>query len=144
MSISRRKFLSSSAVLSALVLLKPGSLVLGHTPVNKINAGSIPVKHLSRSMFEPHVGENFQVRVGKQTFNLRLVAVEDANPRSTGITTKRAARTDAFSLQFQASKPLPATIHTLDHKTIGTFNLFTTQSEKGARFLHTAILNHFV
>jgi hypothetical protein len=144
MSISRRKFLSSSAVLSALVLLKPGSMVLGHTPANRIIAGSMPVQHFNRSMFEPHLGETFRVLVGKQTVNLKLAAITDVNPRSTGITIKRTARTDGFSLQFEASKPLPATIHTLDHQTIGSFRLFTTQSEKGSRFLHTAILNHFV
>ena len=136
MSVSRRRFLKSSAVVSAALVLKPGTFILGQNSLwsnNPVNS----VQPYSREMFEPYVGDTFQVRVGKQMVDLKLVTLQNL---------PQASRTDGFSLQFQASKRLPTTakIHTLNHKAVGSFDLFMGQSKAGSKFLHTAIVNHLV
>jgi hypothetical protein len=95
-------------------------------------------------MFEPYVGDIFNVRAGKQIVQLKLVALENVAPTSRGITTGRVARTDCFSLRFHASSPLPATarIHNLNHSKLGSFDLYMSQSQNGRKFLQTAIVNH--
>lgn len=145
MSVSRRRFLKSSAALSAAFVLRPGTFVLGHGS-NQSNNAPIKFRFYSREMFQPFVGDTFHVRTGNQTTCLKLVALTDLNQRSAGITTGRTNRTDCFSLQFRASTPLPTTAatHTLNHDKLGSFDLFMTQSEDGARFLHTAIVNQRV
>ena len=139
MSVSRRTFLRSGAVMSAALLLKPSVFVFGHDSITPGNAPNTRagVQLYSREMFEPFVGDTFQVRVGKQIVDLKLVALEN-HPQSS--------RTDGFSLQFHAAKRLPtaAKIHNLNHKKLGSFDLFMGQSKAGAKFLHTAIVNHLV
>jgi hypothetical protein len=144
MSVSRRRFLKSGAVVSAALLLKPGTFIFGQKPLS--NASLKPVPSYSREMFEPYVGDIFRVRVGKQMVNLKLVALEDMQRASHGITTGKIARTDCFSLRFHAAKRLPATakIHELKHSKLGSFDLFMTPSEKDSKFRHTAIVNHLV
>jgi hypothetical protein len=95
-------------------------------------------------MFEPYVGDVFRVHAGKQIFELKLVALENASPASRGITTGKVARTDCFSMRFQATRPLPTTarMHNLNHNKLGSFDLFMSQSKKGSKFLQTAIVNH--
>jgi hypothetical protein len=143
MSVSRRKFLRSSAALSAALLFKPATSILGH---NSVQASSVPGQSglYSRAMFEPYVGDTFHVYSGNQIVELKLVAIEDLNPRSTSITKGKTSNTDCFSLQFKASGSLPATgsIQTLRHSALGTFDLFTIQSESRSGIVHTAIVNH--
>lgn len=144
MSISRRRFLRSAAVVSAAaVILKPGTFVFAQNS-QWSNTSSTPFQSYSREMFEPYVGDVFRVRVGKQNVDLKLVALEDSQPVSAGITTGNIARTDCFSLRFHATKPLPATarIRNLNHRKLGSFDLFMSQSQKDRKFLHTAIVNH--
>jgi hypothetical protein len=95
-------------------------------------------------MFEPYVGDVFRVRVGKQMVDLKLVALENVSPASRGITTGKPARTDCFSMQFHAIRPLPVStrVHNLNHCKLGSFDLFMSQSKKGGKFLQTAIINH--
>ena len=127
MSVSRRSFLRSSAVVSAALVLKPSTFILGN---------NVPTQSYSREMFEPYVGDTFRVRVGKQTVDLKLVALTNE---------KKASCTDCFSLRFEATKPLPrATMHTLNHSKVGNFDLFMVQSKSGAKYLQTAIVNHVV
>jgi hypothetical protein len=149
MSVSRRKFLRSGAVLSAVLLLKPGSFVVGQNSLwsnqaadNAINPG----RGYSREMFAPYVGDVFRVRVGKQIVDLKLASLTDAEPVSSGITTGKIARTDCFSLRFYANSPLhsTATIRQLNHPKLGTIDLFLSQSKQGSGFFHTAIVNHLV
>lgn len=136
MSVSRRRFLKSSAVVSAALVLKPGTFILGQDSLWS-NSSLNSVQPYSREMFEPYVGETFQVRVGKQMVDLKLVALENLPPTS---------RTDGFSLQFHAAKRLTTTakIHNLNHQKLGSFDLFMGQSKAGGKFLHTAIVNHLV
>jgi hypothetical protein len=96
-------------------------------------------------MFEPFVGDVFRVRAGKQTVDLKLVALENSQPVSPGITTGNIARTDCFSLRFEASRQLPAVakIHNLNHRQLGSFDLFMSHSADG-KFLHTALINQLV
>jgi len=150
MSVSRRKFLKSGAVVSAALLLKPGTFMFGQKSVSSVksvsNTSLKPVQSYSREMFEPYIGDIFRVRVGKRMVDLKLVALEDMQRASHGITTGRIARTDCFSLRFHAARRLPATakIHKLNHSKLGSFDLFMTQSKKDAKFRHTAIVNHLV
>jgi len=124
-------------------VLKPSSFVFGRNSLRSNN--SLNSNHAySREMFEPYLGEVFRVRVGKQTVELKLVALENASPASRGITTGKVSRTDCFSMRFQAARPLPVSTasRTLNHGKLGSFDLFMNQSKEGGKFLHTAIVNH--
>jgi hypothetical protein len=144
MSVTRRSFLRSGAIMSAALVLKPGTFVLGENSPRS-NSQS-PVHAYSREMFAPYIGDIFRVRVGKQMVDLKLVALEDFQPASHGITTGKIARTDCFSLRFQAAKQFPAItgLHSLKHSKVGSFDLFMIHSEERARFQHTAIVNRLV
>ena len=147
MSVSRRRFLKASAVVSAALVLKPGTFALSQNsqPSNSLSSNALDVYR--REMFEPYVGDVFRVRAGKQTVDLKLVALENASPASRGITTGKIAHTDCFSLRFHATKPLPRTagIHNLNHSKLGSFDLFMVHSrERGGKFLETAIVNRIV
>jgi hypothetical protein len=147
MSVSRRRFLSSGAVLSAGLLLKPGTFILGQESQRSDRSPEANTVHsYRREMFEPYVGDVFRVRVGKQIVDLKLVALDNLQRTSRGITTGKIARTDGFSLRFQATTPLPAGVdtHNLNHSKVGSFDLFMTQSSSDARFIQTAIINHVV
>lgn len=148
MKVSRRNFLRSSAALSAALFLKPGTSVLGQNPVwsNTAALSSAASQFYSRATFEPLVGDTFRVRVENQMIDLKLVAITDLKSEAAGITTGKTSRTDCFSLRFHASHPLPAsaTFHNLEHKSLGSFGLFMTQSDAGSGFLHTAIVNRRV
>jgi hypothetical protein len=143
MSVSRRRFLKAGAVLSAALVLKPGTFVFGRNSLWSNNSPN-PDHCYRREMFEPYVGDVFRVRVGKQMIDLKLVALENVSPASRGITTGKNVRTDCFSMRFHATKPLPAAahIHNLNHAHLGSFDLFMSQSKKGGRFVQTAIVNH--
>jgi hypothetical protein len=145
MSVSRRKFLSSAAVLSAALVFKPGTFAFGQNSLWSTTAPS-PDHSYRREMFEPYVGDVFRVRIGKQVVDLKLVALDTVSPASRGITTGKTARTDCFSMQFHSTRSLPATarMHNLNHSKLGNFDLFMTQSRKGSKFLQTAIINHVV
>src|SRR5215216_4992551 len=123
MSVSRRRFLRSAAVVSAVFVLKPGSFVFGQNSPWANNATN-PDHSYRREMFEPYVGDIFQVYVGKQMVNLKLVAIENVAPASRGITTGRVARTDCFSMRFQAARPLPSVVSSrnLHHTKLGSFD----------------------
>lgn len=149
MSISRRRFLRSAAVVSAAVVLKPSTLVFAqNSPQSNTSPNTLSNTFglYSREMFEPYVGDVFRVRTGKQIVNLKLVALENSQPVSPGITTGNMARTDCFSLRFEASKRLSASskIHHLNHRHIGSFDLFMAPSEEGSKFLHSAVINQLV
>ena len=143
MSVSRRRFLKAAAVVSAAVALKPGTFAFGRNSLWSDNAAN-PEHSYRREMFEPYVGDVFRVRVGKQTVDLKLLALDTVSPASRGITTGKTTRTDCFSMQFQATSSLPARarMHNLNHSKLGNFDLFMTQSKKGGKFLQTAIVNH--
>ena len=143
MSVSRRKFLTAGAVMSAALVLKPGTFVFGRNSLWSNNSPN-PDHGYRREMFEPYVGDVFRVHVGKQIVDLKLVALENISPASRGITTGKPARTDCFSMQFHAIRPLPVTgrIHNLNHSKLGSFDLFMSPSKKGGKFLQTAIVNH--
>ena len=145
MSVSRRRFLRSAAVVSAALVLKPGSFVFGRNSLRSHNSPN-PDHAYSREMFEPYIGDVFRVRVGKQMVDLKLVALENVSPASRGITTGKVRRTDCFSMRFQAAKPLPVSTSSrnLNHLEMGSFDLFMSQSKEGDKFLHTAIVNHVV
>ena len=147
MFVSRRRFLSSAAVVSAAFALKPATLALANNASwsNTTPNNGFGIQNYTREMFEPYVGDTFRVRVGKQMVDLKLVSLTDEKPGS-GITTGRVARTDCFSMRFHATKPLPrhAAIRTLNHGKLGDLDLFMVQSEKRRDFFQTAIVNHVV
>ena len=140
MSVSRRKFLRTGAVVSAALVFKPSTFIFGKDTItsNSVLNNEPGIRSYSREMFEPYVGDVFRVRVGKQVVDLKLVALTNIGP-AYGRT-----RTDCFSLKFHATKPLPATVHTMNHSKLGDFDLFMVQTKDKARFLQTAIVNHLV
>ena len=146
MSVSRRKFLRSAAVVSAALVLKPGTLAFGRNSLWSNSNSPNPDHSYRREMFEPYIGDVFRVRVGKQMVDLKLVALENSKPASTKITTGKAAPTDCFSLRFQTRAQLPGTgrVHNLKHTHLGGFDLFMTPSKEGATFQHTAVINQLV
>jgi hypothetical protein len=147
MSVSRRRFLKASAIVSAAFVLKPGTFALGQKNSHSSHSpNSDRLDLYRREMFAPYVGDVFRVRVGKQMVNLKLAALDTVAPTSPGITTGKIVRTDCFSLRFHAETPLPTTarIHHLQHSKLGGFDLFMSQSQEGSKLLHTAIVNHFV
>ena len=151
MSVSRRRFLRSGALVSAALLLKSGTTAFGSTSTFR-NAGddatatNDPARFYSREMFEPYIGDTFRVHVGKQTVDLKLVALDQVAPAKRGPATRKTARTDCFSMRFHAVKQLSATAGSrqLQHAKLGAFELFTTQSTNGSSFVHTAIVNHLI
>ena len=158
MSVSRRRFLRTGALVSAALVLKPAADALGknspwsnsassfgHRPVHA-DTTTKPFHAYSRQTFEPYIGDVFRVRVGKQTVDLKLVALTPVEPASAGITTGKTARTDCFSMRFHASKPLPVTTrsHQLSHAQLGNFDLFMNQSSNGREFVQTAVVNHLI
>lgn len=145
MSVSRRRFLKSGAVVSAALVFKPTSLAFGRNFLPSPNSTSSHASHVyRREMFEPYVGDVFSVRVGKQMVDLKLVALESVAPASRGITTgRRVARTDCFSMRFHASKPLQTSgLKNLSHHKLGRFDLFMSEARVGSKFTQTAIVNH--
>ena len=128
MSVSRRRFLRTGAVVSAALVLKPSTFVFGNHPLTPSTG------IYSREMFEPYVGDTFSVRVGKQVVDLKLLALTDV----------KSANTDCFSMRFQAAKSLSASVHTLNHHKLGNFDLFMVQSDDGSKFMQTAIVNNLV
>lgn len=144
MSVSRRRFLKAGAVVSAALVLKPGTFIFGQNSPWSNNSVDATPHIYRREMFEPYIGDVFHVRVGKQIVDLKLMALENVSPVSRGVTTGRVARTDCFVMQFHAAKPLPlrARIHNLNHSQLGSFDLFMSQSKEGRKFLQTAIVNH--
>lgn len=155
MSVSRRRFLTNGALLSAAFMLKPATDAFGknspwsngvNRSLNHTKADSKPKPYhsYSRETFEPYVGEVFHVRVGKRTFDLKLIELTAIEPASTGITTGKSIRTDCFYMQFHASKQLPATANAyhLSHAKLGNFDLFMNQSSNGRAFVQLALVNH--
>jgi hypothetical protein len=143
MSVSRRKFLKAGAVMSAALVLKPGTFVFGRNSLWSNNSHD-SLRSYSREMFEPYMGDTFRVRVGKQMIDLKLVALENSEPASPSIG--KSARTDSFSLRFHTRTQLPGTgrVHNLKHTQLGGFDLFMIQSKDGAAFRHTAVINHLL
>ena len=143
MSVSRRRFLTAGAFMSAALVLKPGTFAFGRNSLWSNESASADHGY-RREMFEPYIGDVFRVRVGKQMVDLKLVGIEKFAPASCGITTGKVARTDCFAMRFHATTPLPATAscRNLNHSKLGSFELFLSQSKKGGKFQHTAIVNH--
>ena len=136
--------------MSAAFVCQSGTTAFGSTSTSAIAGNGAtptkPVHSYSREMFQPYIGEIFRVRIGKQTVDLKLVALADVAPAKSGITTGKTARTDCFSMRFHAVKSLPATASSreLQHAKLGAFELFMTQSTDGSSFVHTAIVNHLI
>ena len=157
MSFSRRRFLSTSALVSAAFVLKPAVAALGKsspwsTGVNrsltqtKIDSTSKPFHAYGRETFEPYVGDVFHVRVGKKTIDLKLMELTTVEPGSTDISAGKTVRTDCFSMKFHASKQLPATANAyhLSHAKLGKFDLFMNQASNGRAFVQIAFVNHLI
>ena len=62
MSVSRRKFLTAGAVMSAALVLKPGTFVFGRNSLWSNNSPN-PDHIYRREIFEPYIGDVFRVRV---------------------------------------------------------------------------------
>jgi hypothetical protein len=109
-----------------------------------VEAQRDPVFWFTFETFEPYVGGIFQApnSLGKLV-ELRLESC--TKYLVTNKLTKRAGRTDSFSLLFKASEGLPpfTSIHSIKHPALGEFDLFLTPLKgQDGEFLYEAIINH--
>lgn len=109
-----------------------------------VEAQRDPVFWFTDETFQPYVGGIFQApnSLG-QLVELRLEDLQKLVVSNT--LTKRAGRTDSFSLLFKAAEGLPpfTSIHSIKHPALGEFDLFLTpiKGEVG-EFLYEAVINH--
>src|SRR5688572_15188506 len=142
MSVSRRKFIKSSALtaLSAGLIFKVGESAFGQKrvpdrPISKFEvpneAQQNPILYYNRATFEPYVGGTFIGRDARgRSVEMNLVSVREYKPNSTKITTGETRKTESFSLTFSASSSLPpfTSIHIIEHAVLGKFDLFLQRS----------------
>src|SRR5919106_3851642 len=108
MSVSRRRFLKSGAVVSAALVLNPSTFVFGNDSITSNSATTnkqAASQFYTREMFEPYVGDTFRVRVGRRVIDLKLMSLTDEKQKSNG----NNACTNCFSMRFHALQQLPAT-----------------------------------
>ncbi len=152
MPVTRRNFLKAGAftALSAGLALHPAGLVLAQTskgdfPIPQ-EAKTDAVFYYKKATFDPYVNTTFRARARGGEVELVLIKVTDVGSPVRSKLTRRARRTEGFSLLFRASAPLSAitTIHTLEHDALGRFSLFLVRaSAEGAReLLYEAVINH--
>ena len=158
MPIPRRFFLKSGMLtaLSAGFALRNAGLVFGQkkgrvtTAIDyriPIRAQQEPTYYFTRATFDPYVGDIFQAPNARgKLVTLKLLSVSSYKPQATTkISTKSGRDTDAFSLLFSASEPLPAftSIHKISHPALGKFDLFLTpRKATDGTILYEAVFNH--
>ena len=92
---------------------------------------------ITRMMFTENLGTQFTFRLkGVKLTDMPLIAVFNLNPpsvKSDGTTSR-----ECFSIVFQglASLPLRQGTYTVQHATLGTFDLFIVPGAKSASGLH--------
>lgn len=141
MSVSRRRFLRSGALggLAAGLMLKSNSLVFGHDDQSVAQAAGF---NYSRADFEPHVGNIFRLRQGKQTLDLTLVSLTDYQSSRRSRTAK-TQNTECFVLAFRVPKHFSGSwTYQLEHPKLGKFDLFMTRN--GDPDQMTAVVNRIV
>jgi hypothetical protein len=109
-----------------------------------IEAQKDPVFWFTNETFEPYVGGIFQAPNSRgQLIELRLERVKKFVPNNK--LTKRAGRSDSFTLLFKATAQLPpfTSIHKMQHSALGNFDLFLTPLRgQDGEFLYEAVINH--
>jgi hypothetical protein len=159
MSVSRRKFIKSSALtaLSAGLIFKAGESAFGQkkTPDRPIfkfevpyEAQQNPILYYNRATFEPYVGGTFIGRDARgRAIELRLVSVKEYKPDpGKRITTGGTRKIDSFSLTFNASTSLPpfTSIHVIEHAVLGKFDLFLQHSGDSSQLIYQAVISHLL
>jgi Domain of unknown function (DUF6916) len=160
MSVSRRKFIKSTALigLSAGLFFKAGDFAFGQKqkvpdrPVLKseipAEASRNPIIYYNHDTFEPYIGGTFITRDARgRAIELRLISVTEYKPKSeTRITTGSTRKTESCSLAFSASSSLPpsTSIYVIEHPVLGKFDLFLTRSGDNSQIIYEAVINHLL
>lgn len=158
MSVSRRKFLTKSAIAAAAFVAAP--LPAAWSGVHQPSPDVTPSSHifgktavLDRHAFEQAVGSHFQVSSKSGDFQpvwLTLLAVSDLpaivpiNPASMAVPppkTFTSVTTVGYLVTFNSSaEPLPQGVYTFKHDVLGTFDLLIVP-ESHAGTTYTAVFN---
>ena len=156
MSVSRRSFLQTGSRfgLAALLANPIARVALGQEVLSKRLGTGIgnPVPrqvladrlyNISRAMFIDNLKTKFTFRLGRVALtDMTLIEVEDLNPpfvHSDGTGSR-----DCFSLVFRGPSDLRLRqdTYTLDHRTLGVFNLFVVPGYTSGRWTrYGAIIN---
>jgi len=146
MDLSRRSFLGVGTRMG-LGALFTGSLVsvaFGQSSSQKLGSGigaAIPKEALTTTlatiteeMFIKNVGTRFMLSLkGVQLFSLTLIEVNDMNPAY--VKGKPGNGKECFSLVFQGPRnyPLLQDSYTMNHKSLGVFDLFIVPGDLSSR-----------
>jgi hypothetical protein len=113
-------------------------------PSIPLEAQRDPVFHFAASTFEPYVGDIFTAPNARgEAVELRLAHLEKYV--AVNRLTKRARKSESFTLLFKASNELPpfTSIHTISHPRLGKFDLFLTRRKSETGILsYEAVINH--
>jgi hypothetical protein len=153
MPTTRRFFLKAASVaaLTAGIGVKNVPLVHAQDPSQDFpipsEARQDPVYWFRSGTFEPYVNGIFQAPDARgRMIELTLLSVttHKVSPR-TRLSIRQARPTEAFSLMFRASRPLPpfTSIHKISHGALGNFDLFLTHrvGTDGQNY-YEAVFNH--
>jgi hypothetical protein len=159
MSVSRRKFIKSSALtaLSAGLIFKAGESAFGQKktpdrPVLKFEvpyeAQQNPILYYTRATFEPYVGGTFIGRDARgRVIEMELLSVKEYKPDAERrITTGGTRKLDSFTLTFRAATSLPpfTSIHMIEHGVLGKFDLFLQRSGDTSQLIYQAVISHLL
>jgi len=105
-----------------------------------------PVFLFKAETFGPYVGGIFTApNALGQDIELELTDVSVYRPVNALQITKRFIATDSFNLTFKAAAELSpfTTIHTINHPSLGKFDLFLTMRKNdNADLFYEAVINH--
>jgi hypothetical protein len=161
MRLPRRQFLRTGmiSVVSAGLALTAAPKVFGQKkkrgkvriPLERsvdlpLEAQYDPVFLFKAETFRPYLGGIFTApNALGQEIELELTDVSTYRPFNASQITKRAIATDSFNLTFKAAAELSplTTIHTINHPSLGQFDLFLTMGKNdNADLFYEAVINH--
>ena len=161
MRLPRRQFLRTGmiSVVSAGFALTAAPKVFGkkkkrgevRVPLERsvdlpLEAQYDPVFLFKAETFMPYLGGVFTApNVLGQEIELELTDVSVYLPSNAMQTTKRFIATDSFNLTFKAGAELSpfTSIHTINHPSLGQFDLFLTMRKNdNADLFYEAVINH--
>ena len=135
MAISRRKFVKAGA----LVFLSAGIPSVAASATNSSRAGKLnpatglptPPPHgaaagslhsFSLATFTPHLNSWFRINVDSGAVNIKLAKLSDHKADNSGADMMAAG--ECFSLVFLGSQGLQQQTYTVEHGSLGKFDLF--------------------
>jgi hypothetical protein len=128
MTLDRRTFLGSAALVATAILAGPATAVAA-TPAHAKQAVKLP-----RSMFEPLIGQTASASGAGRQARIRLVTLRDLAGAPAGSQA-------SFLLQFSSATALPDGLYTLRHPIIGSRQLFLCGVDRGPARRYEAVVN---